>query len=730
MSIVIRKKDTGEIFDIPSDFSLEINITSPIFNNIGSKSVTTSIPRTPNNSRLLGYASRLDIDAKPISKIPVIVYDSTYMRRGMMYLSSAYNTTKGYGVTIAFAEGVMYEEMKSVKLTALSGLPVIEKNYQQMKEYMDNLFIDDDLDSELTLFTITLKDETYPNPESSSSADLVNITRLNDVDPETTNTLYWPYTINIVQNNALVPVDVPGGYGVTPFVRVWYVIDRIFNHFGYKIGTNPFKEHYQLRRLCVLNNVADALVLNKIDYSQLLPDVTVIDFLTSMQCRFGMIFLVDGDSDTVNISLLKDVFENKTSSQIDVSSLPDIDYTEPKQLKLSCARSLDRSSTEKDTYAEFIKKYRYQLGRFVYDTGSYQFGLCYSKQQGLYAITSLVYGTPKIVSSVHFDWDQKADMEYEELNSVDEGLTMDKNYRIYYGISPQLLNSKLKIDSEDVEVENNSKLAFAWDMGEGYNVDRATGERFYWGYKWGSVLPYVPYSPEYRDPVYFEDKDGNIFQYALTFIGEDGCFNRFHKQYDAFLRHSNNVVKVDIDKSLYELANIDYKAKYSVDNHPLLIDKVNHILGARKTVSMELRTTRLYRPYDLNSDHALPETQPITSMWEVVTDPAVDLADATPKLQAKLIAEGQAQYPDYIFRELILLESTVIDRNPNIEGLWYLPPTEQQVIDGEKLGYGKYRIRRKFLHVYYANSQDRGDTIYIETYYYYFVAKAIPPRPS
>ena len=97
MSIVIRKKDTGEIFDIPSDFSLEINITSPIFNNIGSKSVTTSIPRTPNNSRLLGYASRLDIDAKPISKIPVIVYDSTYMRRGMMYLSSAYNTTKGYG---------------------------------------------------------------------------------------------------------------------------------------------------------------------------------------------------------------------------------------------------------------------------------------------------------------------------------------------------------------------------------------------------------------------------------------------------------------------------------------------------------------------------------------------------------------------------------------------------------------------------------------------------------
>ena len=121
--------------------------------------MTTSIPRTPNNSRLLGYASRLDIDAKPVSKIPVIVYDFTYMRRGMMYLSSAYNTTKGYGVTIAFAEGVMYEEMKSVKLTALSGLPVIEKDYQQMKEYMDNLFIDDDLDSELTLFTITLKDE-------------------------------------------------------------------------------------------------------------------------------------------------------------------------------------------------------------------------------------------------------------------------------------------------------------------------------------------------------------------------------------------------------------------------------------------------------------------------------------------------------------------------------------------------------------------------------------------
>ena len=267
-------------------------------------------------------------------------------------------------------------------------------------------------------------------------------------------------------------------------------------------------------------------------------------------------------------------------------------------------------------------------------------------------------------------------------------------------------------------------------MGEGYNINRATGERFYWGYKWGSVLPYVPYSPEYREPTYFEDKDGNTFQYALTFIGEDGCFNRFHKQYDAFLRHSNNVVKVDIDKSLYELANIDYKAKYSIDNHPLLIDKVNHILGTRKTVSMELRTTRLYRPYDLNADHALPATQPISSMWEVVTDPMAGLAEATPILQAKLIAEGQAQYPDYVFMDLTYVETTIIDQNPDIDGLWYLPPTEQQVIDGEKLGYGKYRVRQRFSYQFYGNGIVYTGPAYTETYYYYFVAKALPLPPS
>lgn len=709
MSVIIRKKDTGEIFDIPSGFTLEVNNTSSVFNDIGSKSVTTTIPRTPTNSRLLGYAFRPDIDAKPESKIPIIIYDSTFMRRGMLYLSSAYNTSKGYGVTLAFAEGIMYEEMKSVKLPALSGLPVVEKDYPEMKAYMDNLFVEDNPNSELTLFPISLKDETYSD---SSSSDKVNITVLNDVDPETTNTLYWPSKINVVQNNALVPVDVPAGYGVSPFVKVWYILERIFSHFGYDIEDNPFRTDYQLRRLCVLNNVTDSLVMNNIDYSQLLPDITVIDFLKSLKCRFGLVFFVDGDSDTVNMYLLKQIFENNTGRRLDTSSLPDIDYTEPKQLKLSCAKSLDRSSTEKDTYGEFLKKYRYTMGSFRYGAIGTQRGLLYSKNQGLFALTSLT-GNYKIVSSVHFDWDQQADMEYEELSSVDEGLTIDASDRIYYGISGQLLNSRLLVDSVEVEAESSNKLAFAWDMGEGYSL--VSGTKQYWGYKYGSIFPYVP-----RQDSYFEDKDGNVFKYALTFIGEDGCFNRFHSRHDAFLRHSNYTVKADVTMPLYDMANLDYKYKYDINNQPLLIDKVNHVLGDRKTVSMELRTTRLYRPYDLDADHALPETHPILYKWDFMRDYMPGADTARINKGAELMAEGQAAYPDYVFESFNTVLFTYIDPLPQIEDMWFLPPTYEQYINQELIGYGRYKVIQRCAYKYYAYGYHHTEYYDVTSYYAYF----------
>lgn len=714
MSVIIRKRDTGEIFDIPSDFTLEVNNTSSVFNDIGSKSVTTTIPRTPNNSRLLGYAFRPDIDAKPEYKIPVIIYDSTFMRRGMLYMSSAYNTSKGYGVTLAFAEGIMYEEMKSVKLPDLSGLPVIEKAYPEMKAYMDNLFVEENPNSELTLFSVSLKDETYSD---SSSSDKVNITVLNDVDPETSNTLYWPSKINVVQNNALVPVDVPAGYGVSPFVKVWYILERIFSHFGYDIGNNPFRNDYQLRRLCVLNNVTDSLVMNTIDYSQLLPDITVIDFLKSLKCRFGLVFFVDGDSDTVNMYLLDEIFENNTGRHLDTSSLPDIDYTEPKQLKLSCARSLDRSSVEKETYDEFLKKYRYTMGFFRYGAVGTERGLLYSEEQGLYALTSLT-GNYKIVSSVHFDWDQKADMEYEELSSVDEGLTMDASDRIYYGISGQLMNSRLLVDSVEVETESSNKLAFAWDMGEGYSLT-VDSSKEYWGYKYGSIFPYAPYGTLIHRFRYFEDKQGNVFKYALTFIGEDGCFNRFHSRYDAFLRHSNYTVKADVTMPLYDLANLDYKYKYGINNQPLLIDKVNHVLGERKTVSMELRTTRLYRPYDLEADHALPETHPILYKWQFMRDymPGADAARI--QKAAELIAEGQSQYPDYEFKSLNMI-SIHPDPLPQIEDMWFLPPTYQQYINQELIGNGKYKVVQTCFYSFYGNGANQLRTVIVTSYYAYF----------
>lgn len=157
MNILIRIKATGEVFDVLPGFKLEINNTSPIFNELGSKSVTTIFPKTPHNMRLLEFLNRLDIKDKPDIKIPVIVSSGSYVRDGMLYQNSAYNTENTFGIIIAFNEGVMYEAMSNILLTELSNLPVFEQPVPVLIEQMNDLFTIDDPNEKLSVFQVFLK---------------------------------------------------------------------------------------------------------------------------------------------------------------------------------------------------------------------------------------------------------------------------------------------------------------------------------------------------------------------------------------------------------------------------------------------------------------------------------------------------------------------------------------------------------------------------------------------
>lgn len=707
MSIIIRKKETGEVFDIVSDFKLEVRNTSPLFNDLGSKSITTTLPKTPHNVKLFGFSNRLDILNKPLLKIPVIISSGSYVRNGMLYESSAYNTDNTFGITIAFDEGIMYESMSDILLTELSNLPVKESTVNGLYEDMNNLFTTDDPDKHLSVFYVQFKKQAYKLTEETDEKEKYWYEYVNGVMMEGVGVagLSKREITYAVEENKLIEIEVPANYGITPFVRVWYLLDLVFAHYGYTVGKNPFKEDFQLKRLCILNNTIDAIVTGTLDYKQLLPPVSVSDFLNALYCRFGLKVLFDSNTNTVNMVLIKDILSKPETALLALSSYIDIDYTAPKQIKLSVAKSLDESDTELETYEEFLSKYNNTIG--ILDSNSTVNkvkvgGIYYDSLAGQFYQCSTINNEKKRLSSIHFDWNKKNEgIEIEDISSKDEALTMlhnndAYNAYLYFGLSPQLINCDLHINGMDKESNTQNVLAFAFDMGVAYyNKDSI---KDYLGYTYGSIFPYTYQTSDTLQ----EDKEGNRFKYALTLTGEYGAFKQFFKEYDAFLRHSNHTVKMESYQNVYDLSAINLSNKYSVNNQPILLDKVDYDLdGSRGQLStIEARTLRLYEPYDLNKEQSLPQPDDIKYQWVLCANQESQIKNKKVEVSKQIPKESVG-----VIAGVTLSDGTIIeDLDPvGDRTYWFLPPSEYQYQNKRRTGSRTHTCKVRYTCKYLSN---------------------------
>lgn len=668
MSIIIRIKETGEAFEVPPEFVLQIKNTSPVFNKLGSKSLSASLPLTAHNKRLIEHAHRPERKNKAKTKLPVILSYRSYCREGLLYFNSALNTDHTFSITIAFNEGIMYEEMEDLQLDQLSNLPVVRKNsIEDMIAQMNKYFTEDGADEELSVFTVVVKEDIYKDDRELEKVLYTVINnRGNGAKP---NCLHSPTTTQILYENKPQTINVPLGYGISPFIRCWKVLELIFSHFGYTINKNPFKEHYQLKRLCILNNVMDAIVGGVLDYRQLMPPSTAMAFLQSLYCRFGMKVFFDGGKNEVNLILLKDIFAGQDIEHINICSVVNQEETAPRQVKLSAQRNLDKSATETDTYEDFLLKYNNTVSPYPVGSENWYAGIYFNKRSGLFhrsSVAPLRGKAIKIISSIQFDWNKNdKGIEIEEIVGEDECLTMSNWYGDpYFAVSPKLLNSDVVINGKlDDFFEGENKLAFAYDMGV---TERA-------GYKRGSIFTDSD-SGEGRH----KDKDGNEFLYALTFVGEDGAFNRFFKEYDAFLRHSNNTVSIKALIPLHKLSGMDFHSKIQVGNQLYLADKLDHNLGSDNSMeaTFEARTLRLYTPYNLNQEHYLPIPHPIRTQWILceTRDAAISVAMKDHEAYWKSVYPGR-----FVFTKADpITDDNLYERENSLGDYWLLPPTSEQ----------------------------------------------------
>ena len=615
MSLKIKKL-TGEIFDLQPDYIIEAEKNNPLFTNKGSKTVPIHFPETDNNRKLLLNSERLDRLERPDGTIPVVVETGALQQSGLMAINS------GFNAGIGFDESEMYNKMSQMRLRDLPNLPSFTAGGTTLNQKIDTMLshltevMKGQVIADYYVFPVLLNQEITENRN-------YNII-LNELDTklDIENFPYGKIAELSALNNRTIPryidgeevlLDAPKGYGVSPLLKIYRILEFVFEHFGFTIEENPFKEHRQLKKLVVLNNVMDAILTGTLYYRDMMPDITIKSFLDGLYNKFGMQYYLNSNSKTVRLKFLNDTLMPLKSGSINLNNYkteePQINYASPKQLKLIANKEIESAKSLFNTFEELLKAYNYQFtdryGDFFMPTGVTS---VFETTESRYWITDAQHNNTAY-SSDFFDWDKKDDLPYEEIKMDDlcvPLINIAGNFFLFYSVNYKHLYSDVIISGNTTDSEENpAKLAFAF----GWGLTKYTAAARY-NYFFASQIN----RDENGDFIY--DSEGVKYDISLTCNREDGLFNRFWKRYNAFLRHSNFEVKCKLKLAETDIFNLDMFKTAIIDNQPLLPKQIKYKLNQKDTISeWSFQTLRLYEPYNLETEQEIPVYIPQKYYW-------------------------------------------------------------------------------------------------------------------
>jgi len=645
--IKIRKIEGGEVFDLPEDYVIEAEKNNPLFNSKGSQTVSINFPTSDKNNRLLNFPFRIDRTFKKEETIPVIVETGSVQQKGLLSVNSASN--KIISANIGYDESDMYAVMKDMQLKDMQilndpefvksfGGDDIDQNVDSMLAHLTAVMKQEIEVDEYCIFPIIVKKEDYTtdvlNDDGTTTPNVKKtyLEIINEVDIDWTidDVLNPNYTeLKAIQNRIItryensqeIQLSAPKGYGVSPFLKIYRILEIIFKNFDFTITENPFKEHRQLKKLVALNNSIDAVLTGMLYYKDLMPDCSIQDFFDSLYAKFGMLYFVDSNSKTVRIKFLKDILNPDTYEAIDLNQMkteePAISFSPPKQLRLKMNRELDDAKVAFDTFDEFLERFKNQFS----ETSHYSPNISDNKTQLFVTENSTYYikniftlfsqeGMQVDHSSDFFDWDKKTEnMDYEDIEMKDMSLPL-YNYENFHNYNQYLvgfkhLYSDVFIGESKQEVANNqAKIAFVFAWGIYYSIDNG---KFFFASQFN------------RDRVgnFMNDEQGAKYDISLTCNREDGLYNRFWKEYDSFIRHSNQQVTCNLHLSDNDFVKFKMDEKVFINNQPLVAEQIKYKFNdaGDKISESTFRTLRLYEPYDLKTERAIPQYIPQKYYW-------------------------------------------------------------------------------------------------------------------
>src|ERR1035438_4839830 len=109
---------SGQVLDIPKDFSVSVDLKNPMFNEIGDYTFPFKIPSTPRNKSILGWKSRIESSRSIWEEFSgSILWNGIILFSGQLRAKLCNDTT--YEVTLFVERGNFNWEIKNLWLNQM-----------------------------------------------------------------------------------------------------------------------------------------------------------------------------------------------------------------------------------------------------------------------------------------------------------------------------------------------------------------------------------------------------------------------------------------------------------------------------------------------------------------------------------------------------------------------------------------------------------------------------------
>jgi len=518
----------GTTLDLPKEFSLTLNLKSPMFNDIGDYSFPFKIPTTDRNKAVLGWKHRLE----SVNNI-YESYDGKLLFNGSVIFSGQVKIKEA---NADFYEGALYVQNGSF-------------NYKVKEAYLDEQALGEihfANATEALAFYNSIRNYSYPDVDFQMP-ECMNVDYF---DPPTTDAeLMWYNHTN--QQEVMSLITTQGAKTLlVPMFYLRFVINKVIALMGYSVQDEFFSRGTELSTLVMYNSFSVNELywtIKDLYYQVHMPHVKIGKFFSDIQKFFNCTFLVDDNLKLVRIVGNEDrlkaisyidfssnilALSNQISDQIlgiKLSMTPDNGDKVYEDLVASESDFFNFLKASVETYADLpgrpittLNDVRYVIGEEKW----YQFGLSGANTWEQVNPSEFLY--------INFMYGQPLENSKTEI-----GVCMVCPQDEVCGRVGNLGTDYAKIIP---------KLAFAslrWQNGSRFRVSCH------------------PYSDNYR----------------LIWYGTNGLFNKFHKNWLDWSFNSRKFVQITKQMDYLDLKALDFGSKYRINNVNYLLSEVQVVMN-------------------------------------------------------------------------------------------------------------------------------------------------------